>query len=57
VADLAQEELGVLIGPLALGDVAGDFRGAHDPATRIGNGRNGERDVQQGAVLAAPTVS
>jgi hypothetical protein len=41
------------LSPLPIGDVAGNRRCAHDIATRIMNGRNGERDRDGGAVFPA----
>ncbi len=43
-ANLAVDEL-------AFGDVAGDLGGTHDPALQVLDGRDGQRDVQQRAVL------
>ena len=39
---------------LAFGDIAGDLGDADDPSRGIADGRNGERDVEQLAVFAAP---
>src|SRR4028118_1840338 len=41
----------LILGPLALGDVAGDSRCANYVTSRISNGRHGQRDVQPPTVL------
>src|SRR5215213_8792037 len=44
----------LLLGALALRDVAGDFRGSNDSPVRYLNRRNGERDIQERSILVLP---
>src|SRR5204863_4119141 len=53
VMQLAGEQIPARLRLLALGDVARDLRGADNPARRVPDGRHGERDVEQAAILAA----
>ena len=50
---LGEEVLGHL-GLLACRNVAGNLRGADDPASTIPDGRDGERDLEPGAIFVQP---
>ena len=50
---LIHEQLLLLLSPLALSDVPGNFGSADDPSMAILEGRYGQRNVDQTSVLAA----
>ena len=47
------EKLLLLLSPLALGDVPGNFGSADDPAIGIFEGRYRQRDIDQTSILTA----
>jgi hypothetical protein len=53
VLEFPEEQGLLLLRPSALGDVAGDLRGADDPPLAVPERRYRERDLDQRAVLAA----
>src|SRR5215469_10476763 len=54
MVQLVEQQLAMLLLPLALADVAGNLGCADDLPLRIGQGRNGQRDSEQRTVFATP---
>src|SRR5260370_39696602 len=52
MVDLGSQKLDCLLRPLALGDVAGNLRGADAPARRTSYRRHAERNLDQASILA-----
>src|SRR5262249_14718298 len=53
MAELGDEQIALFLGPLPIGDVAGNLGGADDSATEVPHRRYGEGDIDQAAILPA----